>query len=267
MASKEVSAETKAGTAVAASANSMFAAHAGAGLQNVGVKDIIIPRITILQGLSPQVTRGQPEYNPDAKVGQIFDTGLNEIIGDSMLFLPVAFKTEFLEWWPREAQKGLEAIHQDDSILAQCEKDDKGRLVTPKGTYVQETAQFFGLNLTSDKRLSFLPFASTQLKKARQINTFATNNKLKDESGREFTPPLFYQAYMLSTVPESNAKGNWMGWKVERGPLLQDLEGGMEMFEKLLQYSQQVTAGDVRGDVASTAEDIHNNSEDPNGAM
>jgi hypothetical protein len=93
----------------------------------------------------------------------------------------------------------------------------------PNGNYIAETAQFFGLNLSADSRKSFIPMASTQLKKARGWLTMATGEKLSRDDGSTFTPPLFYRCYKLTTGEESNSEGTWAGWKVERGPSLPEL--------------------------------------------
>lgn len=259
MASKEKAAPAAAGTDIvsadkarelAVAADELFAGHAGAGLENVTARDILVPRIGILQGLSPQLVKTKPEYNADARVGQIYDIGLGEIIGDEMMFLPLLYKMQWLEWYPRSTGKGLAKIHDTNAVLSHCSPDEKNRPILPNGNYVAETAQFFGLNMTLKNRLSFLPMASTQLKKARQWLTLATSEKLPSANGGEYTPPLFYRAYNLSTVPESNNDGDWVGWKIERGPKLSEIEGGMAMFDMLVETQKQISSGAVKGDVA-----------------
>ena len=39
--------------------------------------------------------------------------------------------------------------------------------------------------------------------------------KVKSSDGRVFTPPTFSHKYKLSTVQESNDRGNWFGWNIE----------------------------------------------------
>src|SRR5687768_4048450 len=74
-------------------------AGAGTGLENVGAKDLLIPRLTVLQGLSPQVTQGKPEFDEKAKVGQIYDVGLQEGFPEGILYIPVHYVKQYLEWW------------------------------------------------------------------------------------------------------------------------------------------------------------------------
>lgn len=257
MAGKDVATKNNTSVAMAAGAE-LFSQVSGAGLENVSAKDILVPRVTILQGLSPQVTRGKPEYDEEAKVGQIYDVGLGEIIGDSMIVVPILYRMQWLQWAPRNSGKGLQGIHDTDEILARCKQDDKGRDVLDNGDYIQETAQFYVLNLSKGARLSFLPMASTQLKKARKWLTWATGEKLQGPQG-EFTPPLFYRSYVLSTVPESNNEGNWMGWKIDRGAALPDMEGWEDLFKTLNETHKMISEGKARGDIESMANENQGN--------
>lgn len=230
--------------------SSMFAAHAGAGLENVGAKDILIPRLSILQKLSPQLDQHESLYNPEAREGDIYDIGLGEVIGQEMMFVPLVYQKQWLEWAPRASGKGLVRIHNDDSIMLKTEPNDKGKPFLPSGNYIAETAQFYGLNLTAQNRLSFVPMASTQLKKARQLLTLSTSEKLPGANGTEFTPPLFYRVYKFSTVPENNAEGKWIGWKIERGPALTEMDGWKDLFERMLVYNNQIQSGAAKADMA-----------------
>lgn len=242
-------------------------AGAGTGLENVGAKDLLIPRLTILQGLSPQVTQGKPEFDEAAKVGQIYDVGLQEGFPEGIHFLPVHYVKQYLEWWPRATKKGLAAIHDTAAILEKCEPDEKGRPTLPSGNYVAETAQFYGLNISAGFRKSFLPMASTQLKKARRLLTLATSEKIAKSDGTEFTPPIFYRTYHFTTVPESNNEGNWMGWKIERGPSLDELPNWQSIMADIKLFRDALTKGDIKGDIAAMAEEAGSTIDHEGGEM
>jgi hypothetical protein len=243
--------------------DTFFARNAGDGLENVGARDLIIPRITILQALSPQVQAKKPEYIQGAQVGDICDVGTQEIFEAPLVFLPVHYVKQFLEWAPRSSGKGLVKIHDDPAILDECERDEKNRPITKDGNTIAETAQFFGLNLSAGGRRCFLPLSSTQLKKARRWLTLATSEQVAREDGSSFTPPLFYRTYNLSTVDESNAEGDWSGWKIERGTKLQEVEGWKELYAEAMSFRDAIKSGTVRGDVA---EDEHT-ADSSNAAM
>jgi hypothetical protein len=228
----------------------------GSGFENVTARDLLIPRLTIIQGLSPQVSQGKAEYDPDAKVGDVYDVGLQQRFPEGITFIPVFYQKQWLEWAPRASGKGLQRIHDSELVLNECTKDEKtGRQVLPNGNYIVETAQMYGLNVTAEFRKSFIPMASTQLKKARRILTLATSEKLKRADGSTFTPPLFYRAYALSSVPESNNEGNWMGWKVERAMALTEFPHWKNLLEEIKEFRESLAAGTIRGDVAAMEAD------------
>lgn len=226
------------------------------GYENVTARDLLIPRLTILQGLSPQVTKGQPEYDEDAKVGEIYDVGLQQRFADGLIFIPVYYVKSWLEWAPRNSGKGLQGIHETDEVLKHTEKDDKNREVLPNGNYIAETAQIYGLNVTADFRKSFIPMSSTQLKKCRRLLTLATSEKVERADGSTFTPPLFYRSYAFTTVPESNNEGNWMGWKIERGDALTEFARWRDILNEIHEFRAQLASGTIRGDVASMEREV-----------
>lgn len=240
--------------------NDSFSSYENAGLENVTSADIIVPRLNILQSLSPQLNPKKPEFINGSSVGDICDVGTGEIFKEGILFLPVYYRKDYLEWAPRSSGKGLVAIH-DSSILDECTKNDKNQYMLSNGNYISETAQFFGLNITAKGRKSFIPMTSTQLKKARRLLTLSTGEKLDRPDGSTFTPPLFYRAYNLTTVVESNNEGEWSGWKVERGPTLPELaeQLGLDwvaLKEEAVKFLETLRAGNAKGDLSEVAEEV-----------
>ena len=65
-------------------------AKQGDGLSNVSTKDVMIPRIKLLQKMSPEVDDASL---PDAKAGMIFNTASRELVaGDKGIrVLPLCF--------------------------------------------------------------------------------------------------------------------------------------------------------------------------------
>lgn len=250
--SKSQEVAVKEASALLAHTDDAFSAMAGEGLENVTTRDLIIPRLTLLQALSPQVQAKKPEYINGAKVGDICDVGTQEIFDAPLLFLPVHYIKQYLEWAPRSSGKGLVKIHDDASILDHCKPDEKNRPTTKDGNYIAETAQFFGLNMSAGGRKCFLPMASTQLKKARRWLTLATSEKVTRLDGSSFTPPLFYRLYNLSVADESNAEGDWAGWKIERGERLQDFAPNWrEHYDEAIAFRESLKRGEIRGDVGA----------------
>lgn len=226
----------------------VFEAHAGAGLENVTSADLLIPRLTLLQALSPQLNKKKPEFIEGAGIGDICDVGTGEVFQGDILFLPVYFEKVWLEWAPRDSGKGLVAIHTSASCLDNTTEDDRGRSITKDGNYIVDTSQFYGFNLAADNRKCFVSFSSTQMKKARKWNTLASSEKLRREDGSEFTPPLFYRSYRLGSAEESNNEGDWAGWTVERGPKMTELDNWKALYSESVAFLDQLQTGKARAD-------------------
>lgn len=226
-----------------------IAAFAGAGMETVTANDLIIPRIQILQDLSPQVKKSKEQYIEGAKVGDICDVAMGEILDEPLHFLPVSYSKVWLEWKPKRG--GLARIHDTDAIMAQTKPNDKGKPTLQSGNIVEECAQFFGYRLTDDGPvMCFIPMKSSQLKVARKWMTLATSEKVDREDGSKFTPPLFYRTYILGTVDNSNDQGDWSGWTVERGPTLMEFsDSWKDIFQSAVDLNGQVKSGKAKGDL------------------
>ena len=63
--------------------------------------------------------------------------------------------------------------------------------------------------------------SSSQLKKSRRWNSLMLSQKIKGPQGM-FTPPTYAFTYNLSTVSESNDRGSWFGFSIEKGEQVTD---------------------------------------------
>lgn len=257
--SQEVATVNPTGGAIADPALMQAWQGLGTGLENVKASDLLIPRLTIIQALSPQINPQKPEYDETAKAGQIYDVGLQEGFPGEVGFIFVHFVKQWLEWAPRASGKGLQGVHDTAAILDKAKQDEKRRYKLDNGNYIMETMQFYGLNMNAEMRKSFIPMASTQLKKGRRLLTLATNEKLTGGDGMPFTPPLFYRTYRLTTVPESNAEGNWMGWKIDRSSALDELPKWQHLMHEIADFRDAVSSGTVSGDIEAMAREVAEN--------
>jgi hypothetical protein len=57
-----------------------------------------------------------------------------------------------------------------------------------------------------------------------------------------FTPPMYSQVYRLTTAAESNDKGKWFGWEVERIGPVEDAT----VYQAAKAFALSVNAGDVK---------------------
>jgi hypothetical protein len=230
-----------------------FGSYAGQGMENVTSGDLLVPRLTILQALSPQLKPRDSAHIPGAAVGTICDVGVGELFPDGLLFLPVYYRKDYLEWAPRATGKGLVGVHGDPAILDQTVRDEKNRPILPNGNLIAETAQFFGINLTAGRRKCFLPMASTQLRKAKKWLMMTTGERLKRADGSDFVAPIWYRTYHLTTADESNNEGDWSGWVINRGAAIKDLDLGFDwrsLKEEAIEFREALIKGEAKADTA-----------------
>ena len=70
-----------------------WATGPGRGNENVGVGDMVLPRIEIIQAQSPI-----KDENEDARDGGMFNSATAELLGSSVYVIPIYFRTEFIVW-------------------------------------------------------------------------------------------------------------------------------------------------------------------------
>ena len=89
----------------------------------------------------------------------------------------------------------------------------------PNGNYLENTASYFVL--IDDLHTALISMKSTQLKVSRSWNSMMNSIKLKGKNGM-FTPAMYSHVYNLKTVQQSNDKGTWFGWTIEKVGPVQD---------------------------------------------
>jgi hypothetical protein len=197
-------------------------AMSGFGTLNLA-RDTAIPYISILQTSSPQVNPSKAEYKESAKAGQLFNTVTQETF-DTLEAIPVFYHLKYVEWKPREQGGGFIASHDADSgIIGQTKRDPMtNKFVLPNGNHIVQTAYHYVLMITGDGyQNAVISMSSSQLKKSRRWNSLMLSQKIKGPSGM-FTPPTYAFTYKISSVSESNDRGSWFGFSIEKGEQVSD---------------------------------------------
>lgn len=236
-----------------------FVDDANSGLENITSEDLTIPRLKILQALSPEVNKRDGKYVDGASAGDVINTVTSKLYNEDneLVVLPVSYKRLFLEWQPRESGGGLVAQHEDQAILSKTTKNQIGQDMLDNGNYIQTSANHFVLVLNSDGSFdqAMIPMAGTQLKKSRTWNSVMASLKMRSND-KVFTPPSFSHKYSMKTVQESNDRGTWFGWNITNlGPLGQD---EMFFYEAAKEFAS--TVGDIN--LSNTSSESTTTSED-----
>ena len=204
-------------------------------------EDLALPFISILQKLNPQLDKREPEYIAEAEEGDFYNSGTGKVFaqGDTgFYFVAGAYTLNYTEWTPRESGGGLvKDWGADSSILEKTTKNAKNQDATDKGTLIVTSALYFGYVLDVENELweqAILGMKSTQLKKSRKMNATIQNARITVQVGdqkRAVCPPMYYHVWKITSVPEDNAEGSWMGYKIELSGSVEQFPFGKQLFE------------------------------------
>jgi hypothetical protein len=226
---------------------------AGAGQETMSREDFAIPRLSILQSLSPQCAKREATYIEGAEAGHIFDNITTEMYDgeEGITVIPVSYRRANIEWNTRANGGGFVADHGlDDSCLADCSKDDKGAMITPRGTVIVTTAEYLCLVVdpaTGTAKQVAISMSKSQLKKARKWNTMISQLQVATPDGKGFfNPAMFYRSYKLNTIPESNDQGNWFGWNIKPSVETLSIPGGESIYLSARKFRSMINAGEVK---------------------
>jgi hypothetical protein len=170
------------------------------GSENVESQDVQIPRISVLQDLSPQIKKDKPEFIPGAEVATIFNVLTGELYPEGLEFVPVYFEKDHLVWKTRKAGGGL--IRRCDSA------EEAAELAATNEVYEYiESPNHVCILLKDgmpDCEVS-IPMAVGKAKVSRKLNSLVRLN-----GGDRFS-----RVYKLSVVPDEGQGGEYYNFAVD----------------------------------------------------
>jgi hypothetical protein len=221
---------------------SMFEQDANTSFSNMDTDDYALPFLRVLGQLSPECNKRDAKYVDGAEPGMIFNTVTKQLYdGEAGVnIIPCYYKREYVEWSDRgEGTSAPIAIHAVDSgIIKDTTRDASYKDRLPNGNYLENTASYFVL--IDDGTSALISMKSTQLKVSRSWNSMMNSIKLKGKTGM-FTPAMYSHVYSLKTVQQSNDKGTWFGWTIEKVGPVQD----KDLYEAAKSFASSVNKGDV----------------------
>ena len=212
-------------TAVAQKAESLPAnvmddlfASAGQGVENLGVEDIQIPFMRILQPLSPQLIKQDAKFIKGASAGDIFNTVTGQYwdADEGVTIIPCAYEIKFLEFQLRESGGGfLGEIDPNSQDVRKAQRNGPHEML-PSGNELVRVAQFLVVAVGADgvTQQMILDMKKTQMKVAKQWNTRRAGMKIMHPEKGLFTPPMWATVWNIKTVQESNDKGSWFNYNI-----------------------------------------------------
>jgi hypothetical protein len=203
--------------------------YGDAGLENVTANQMAMPFIKLISDASYERRPGHEKHIEGAQTGMICNSVTKKLYDGSkgILVVPCYYKFEYIEWKERGTggvNAPVKIYSADSDIVSQTKRDAQNRDRLPNGNYLEGTASHFILLLNEDQSphtSGLLTMSRTQAKKSRKWNSMMRAlPKIKNSKGDLVSQPSFSQVYRLSTVQESNGKGQWTGWAVNHvGPV------------------------------------------------
>jgi hypothetical protein len=216
----------------------------------LGLRDIAIPFVMLLQPLSPQCLVDHNKYVKGATTGMIFLSVLDKLFDGretGVLFVPCYYERKFVEWRPLASGGGLVNTHNADSALMEkTNLNEKGIPTLPNGNQLIETAYHYVLVCDGDDgpwHQAVFPMKSTALKASRKLNS-AIATTLVPGTGNQ--APRFLNSWRLKTVKESNDAGIWSAPAIEFvGQVTQDV------YFKAREYARLASSGALNNAVVA----------------
>jgi len=180
----------------------LCATGAGRGSEHVAIEDLVIPRLEVVQALSPAVKDGDPGFIQGARPGMLTNSVTRQLYGTEVFVVPVHYTKQFLVWKERKAGGGFFGAFATP-------EDAKGRIATIEGDKSQimviDTPQHLCLIVTDGKAEKIMiPMPRTKAKISRQWNTFVSL------AGGD----RFARVYRVGVQMQKNQKGDFYNYTI-----------------------------------------------------
>ena len=173
-----------------------FMKQGNRGAENVGTDDMIIPRIELIQALSPVRKKSDPAYIEGAEEGMLYNNVTRTLYGTEVTVVPVYYTKQFLVWKDRKAGGG--GSNGFRGAFASKELADRAIAeLAEEALEVSDTAQHFVLVRNGeDWQEAVISMAKSKVKVSKRWNSLM----------RLSNTDSFSRAYKLSATTETNAR-------------------------------------------------------------
>lgn len=218
----------------------------GRGSENVGVDDLVIPRIGIVQSLSPERKKNDPAYIAGAEEGMMFNSVTRELYKDKVLAIPVFYRMEHLLWKPRKDGGGFRGA------FPTAAEANKAAMALPEPTECVDTAQQFCL-VSSDGGNTWSEAVVSMAKSNAGVSRrWNSDIRLRCEgAGLD----RFVTIYDLGVATKKNDKGEFYVYTIEFDRFMTNEEE--DLYKRAEAVYEAIASGtkDVARDYAEESDD------------
>jgi hypothetical protein len=223
-----------------------FLKQGNRGAENVGTDDMIIPRIELIQALSPVRKKSDPAYIDGAEEGMLYNHVTRTLYGTEVTVVPVYYTKQFLVWKDRKAGGG--GSNGFRGAFATKELADRAIAdLAEEALEVSDTAQHFVLVRNGDDwQEAVISMAKSKIKVSKRWNSLM----------RLTNTDSFSRAYKLSATTETNARNeSYFNFNVAAlGFVNKDLYERAEKLYETIRSGGVKVSNDYDGEVTEVAE-------------
>ena len=223
-----------------------FVKQGNRGAENVGTDDMIIPRIELIQALSPVRKKSDPAYIEGAEEGMLYNNVTRALYGTEVTVVPVYYTKQFLVWKDRKAGGG----GSNGFRGAFASKELADRAIAELGEEaleVSDTAQHFVLVRNGDDwQEAVISMAKSKVKVSKRWNSLM----------RLSNTDSFSRAYKLSATTETNARNeSYFNFNVSAlGFVSKDMYERAEKLYETIRTGAVKVSNDYDGEVTEVAD-------------
>lgn len=178
------------------------------GSENVGTEDMVIPRLEIVQSLSPARDKRAPEFIEGAEEGLMYNNVTRQLYGTELLVVPVLFKKQYLIWRDRKLGGGFRGAYDSRADAEVAAANEEG-----EGWEAVETHQHFCLAMTGSSKPEQLviSMSRSKIKVSKKFNSMIMNM-----GGDRFS--RVYKFFAVEDTNDQNQKYFNFGFQVAGFP-------------------------------------------------
>ena len=173
------------------------------GSEGISLDDVVIPRLDVIQSLSPQRKKTDPAYIDGAEEGLLFNTVTGVLYGSEVIFVPVVFRKEWVIWKNRDEGGGFKGAFHDREESENALENMPDAL----SCEIMDTHQQFGLILWNDGsdiiEEVVISCSRSKMKPSRQLNSM-----VRMTGGDRWS-----RAYRVASVAVDGPKGDYYSFR------------------------------------------------------
>lgn len=205
----------------------IFADFEDDGFGDIGSTDLVIPRLTVLGDLSPQVKKGNAKYIAGAEIGDIVDAALGVVVAKGYIhpqnerttveLIPISRHKEAIVWRPRTSGGGIESREPltvpfekyAEKIGAKQTDPKKYEFKTAEGNEVVEHWTFYFIDV--ERMLPvFMSFKKSSIKMIKPWFNLRMNRKMSN--GKRV--PLMATTVEVGSFLDSGNGNEWANYTI-----------------------------------------------------